>query len=231
MYYFLFYRRPNNVCWCSFLPTERLNTICRIVLLQHPAEEKRSLRTAAMLDNSLAPGSCLVFKGKKFPQAKHVGLLDIINDPNTILLYPSKNAVPLDTLPKVKDLDSPYNIILIDGTWPQAKGIYHNTQSLHNIKQAKLLGHTKSEYVIRTQPTEGCLSTLETAAEALSILEEIDYRQDLLRPLKALCNFQLDHGAVTHQSLEARIRTSAYPKQIGKRLSRFLKELEASDNS
>lgn len=57
-----------------------------------------------------------------------------------------------------------------------------------------------SEYVIRSQPTEGCLSTLETAAEALSVVEgQTVYKEVLLEPLKALCNFQLDHGAITHQ--------------------------------
>lgn len=49
----------------------------------------------------------------------------------------------------------------------------------------------------------------------------------LLEPLKALCSYQLDHGAVTHQSKEFLIRTQAYPKLIGKRLSKLLKESDS----
>lgn len=97
-----------------------------------------------------------------------------------------------------------------------------------NYFQAKLVRKGGSEYVIRTQPTEGCLSTLETAAEALALIDNRpDYISTLLEPLKALCTFQLDHGAVTHQSKEFLIRNQSYPKLIGKRLSKLLKD---SDN-
>lgn len=218
--------RPRVVCWCSSLPEVPLMTKSRVIILQHPAEEKRCLRTAPMLQRGLAEGRCLIFRGKKFPQGKHEGLVEILENKNTLLLYPSKDAVDLETLPKVDNEDHSYNLVIIDGTWPQAKGIYNNTPILHSLKQVKLLVKGKSEYVIRSQPTEGCLSTLETAAEALSVLEGVNYRTSLLQPLRALCCYQLNHGAVVHDSTELRVKTNTYPRRIGKRLSRFLKDFD-----
>jgi len=49
-------------------------------------------------------------------------LAEILNDKNTVLLYPSSEAVALDILDPVGiNEQKPYNLVLLDGTWPQAK--------------------------------------------------------------------------------------------------------------
>lgn len=177
-----------------------------------------------MLQLGLEQNKCLIFKGKKFPQPRHDDLEDILTQPNTILLYPSNAAIDLRDLEN--ECDS-YNLVLIDGTWPQAKAIYASSPILHQLKQVKLITTTTSSYIIRTQPTEGCLSTLETAAVALSQLEKDPvYSEQLIEPLHMLCKYQIDNGAVTHQSKEFLLKTRTYPKLIGKRLSRLLRSTE-----
>ncbi|XP_057332314.1 tRNA-uridine aminocarboxypropyltransferase 2 [Microplitis mediator] len=217
-------RRPITVCWCPGLPKTRLCPQSRLIILQHPAEVKRCLRTAPMLSLSLEQNKCLVFRGKKF-SSKHEDLMEILKDKDTILLYPSADAVDINELPKVGvNGQRPYNLVLLDGTWPQAKAIYHSTPYLSQLRACKLVQSMASSYVIRTQPTEGCLSTLESGAFSLAILENQPWYKDaMLGPLHYLCKFQLENGAVTHQSKEFLIKQKTYPKLVGKRLARQLK--------
>ncbi|XP_018576936.1 DTW domain-containing protein 2 isoform X2 [Anoplophora glabripennis] len=222
--------RPTTVCYCSSIPNPPLCPKSRVIILQHPAEEKRCLRTATMLQLGLQADRCLVFKGKRFP-GRWPELNVILSAPNTLLLYPSPAAVDIREISRRSDSIS-YNIVIIDGTWPQAKAIYTGSPILHDIKQVKLLISDTSNYIIRTQPADGCLSTLETAAQTLSILEKDEmYKEKLLQPLKMMCDFQLQNGAVSHQSKEFRIKNNSYPKLIGKRLNRVLKDAEHMRNS
>lgn len=213
------------MCYCFAVPQPPLQPNCRLIVLQHPAEEKRSLRTVPLLKAGLHPDRFHLFKGKRFPLPRHSRTLDaLLADPRSLLLFPSKEAVPLE---HIDPHGGPYNLVLLDGTWPQAKAIYVCSQQLHAMRQVKLLATGHSNYIIRTQPTEGCLSTLETAARALAVLERDErYATELVRPLHALCQFQLDNGAVTHHSKELLLRTQKYPKLVGKRLNRLLRDAD-----
>lgn len=154
-----------------------------------------------------------------------VNLESILKAENSLLLYPGKESIPID---EINQSSGPFNLILIDGTWAQAKSIYASS-SLHHLQQVKLVSSRISSYKIRTQPMECSLSTLESAAEALSILENNEiYRNELVRPLEKLCNFQIANGAVEHQSKEFLIKTNQYNRSVGKRLGRLFRSANCS---
>lgn len=99
------------------------------------------------------------------------------------------------------------------------------------MKQVKLIPRVNSNYIIRTQPHEKCLSTLESAIEALSILEcDNSYRELLVKPLKVLCDVQLENGAVPHQSTEYLIKNKKITKPVGKRLNALMRTAEKHVN-
>lgn len=91
-----------------------------------------------MLQLGLERDKCLVFKGRRFP-GNHKSLEEIFNASNTLLLYPSPTAVPVGNVLKTSERYASYNLILIDGTWPQAKAIYTSNEALHKLKQVKLI--------------------------------------------------------------------------------------------
>ncbi|XP_022624529.1 DTW domain-containing protein 2 isoform X2 [Seriola dumerili] len=101
-----------------------------------------------------------------------------------------------------------------------------NLEELVKYQEVQLNRTLSSQYVIRTQPSNICLSTLECAAVALSILEQNDDIQEvLLRPLKALCSFQLQHGAQIHHSKEHLLKNGMYDKPMPKN-KRKIKRME-----
>uniref|UniRef100_A0A8C5MBC6 tRNA-uridine aminocarboxypropyltransferase n=1 Tax=Leptobrachium leishanense TaxID=445787 RepID=A0A8C5MBC6_9ANUR len=92
--------------------------------------------------------------------------------------------------------------------------------------EVQLKSSLSSQYVIRTQPTNMCLSTLECAAVALSIMERnAEIQETILRPLQAMCTFQLQHGAQIHHSKEHLIKMGLYAKQMPKN-KRKLKKMQ-----
>ena len=67
---------------------------------------------------------------------RHPDLATMFQLPNTLLLYPGPDAVDIRELPP---LDDGYNLILLDGTWTQAKGMYVNNELLHVPKKVFII--------------------------------------------------------------------------------------------
>nr|XP_006993056.1 tRNA-uridine aminocarboxypropyltransferase 2 [Peromyscus maniculatus bairdii] len=222
--------RPQKVCLCPYLPVHPLQISTHLYIIQHPAEESKVLRTVPLLAACLPPDKCTVKIGRRFSEERDIELSTVCRDSGTLILYPGAEATNLEEF----ILDSPVypsTIILIDGTWSQAKDIFYKNSLFRLPKQVQLKTSICSQYVIRMQPTSRCLSTLECAAAALSILEKNNCIQEtLLRPLQALCSFQLQHGAQIRLSKEYLLKNGLYPKPMPKN-KRKLRKMELLMNS
>lgn len=59
----------------------------------------------------------------------------------------------------------------------------------------------------------------------MSIMEEDkSIVEKLVKPLKALCTFQLKYGAVEHQDKVTLLELGQYRKPVGKRTMKFLRQ-------
>lgn len=76
---------------------------------------------------------------------RHPDLAAVCRDPRTLIMYPGPGAQHLEELLPPGQPDQPdsdpeariagYNVILIDGTWSQAKDIFLRNSLLHLPKQ------------------------------------------------------------------------------------------------
>ncbi|KAG8456274.1 hypothetical protein GDO86_002168 [Hymenochirus boettgeri] len=223
-------RRPQKVCLCPFLPSCALNVSTSLYIVQHPAEESRVLRTVPLLAACLPQEKCKVLVGRRFGEERYPELAAVCRNPGTFILYPGAEAANLEEV-SLADIQAPYALIIIDGTWSQAKDIFYKNSLFRLPKQVQIKTTISSQYVIRTQPTNTCLSSLECAAVALSVMEKNDNIQEtILRPLHALCSFQLQHGAQIHHSKEHLLKSGLYKKPMPKN-KRKLKKMELLVNN
>ncbi|XP_032531895.1 DTW domain-containing protein 2 isoform X2 [Chiroxiphia lanceolata] len=156
-------------------------------------------------------------------------LATVCRNPNTLILYPGAEATNLEEVAVMSPSSSV--MIIIDGTWSQAKDIFYKNSLFRLPKQVQLKTNHSSQYVIRTQPTNTCLSTLECAAVALTIMEKNNSIQEtILHPLQALCSFQLQHGAQIHHSKEHLLKNGLYDKPMPKN-KRKLRRMELLVNN
>ena len=84
-----------------------------------------------MLQKGLHEKCCSTFYGKKFGTGpKHQGLVELLNKPNTYLLYPGAKSRSLQEVVKCRDPQEPYNLVVLDGTWSQAKSMYFHSNNI-----------------------------------------------------------------------------------------------------
>lgn len=155
-------RRPTAVCYCAHIHT--LPTRTRVVLLQHPRERHVGVNTARMAH--LALPNSLLRLGLDF-SVDPVVSAELASSPDTYLLFPGPNARDAAALPR----DRPITLVVLDGTWWQARKLYKLNPALAALPQVAFSPRQASEYRIRRQPAAFCLSTIEALAEVLPMLE------------------------------------------------------------
>jgi DTW domain-containing protein YfiP len=192
-------RRPEVVCYCRFVT--RIETKTRVVILQHPRERDVPINTARIAS------LCL-------PNAEvHVGVAwnGVASLPNAALLYPGPGAIDIEEHPPT----GPITLVVVDGTWWQAKKLVRSTPSLAALPRYAFRPQAPSEYRIRREPQEDYVSTIEALAHVLGVLEgDRDRFLPMLAPFRAMVEAQLafaDRCNTPRRLASPRRRTPADP--------------------
>lgn len=191
-------QKPVALCVCEAL-TEHRGKV-QVLVLRHPQEKDRVLGTAKMIELQI-PGSKVVtglsWRNlgavlKKDAEPKEWGVLY----QGAKAARPGKDAAPLVAVDKkaapLEDqqagLKGIKGIILLDGTWSQAKTLWWRNAWLLKCRRLVLAPSQPSAYgKLRREPRRDSLSTLEAAALAVSVLERDDKLYDrLTAPLRLL---------------------------------------------
>ncbi|XXF79892.1 DTW domain-containing protein [Myxococcaceae bacterium GXIMD 01537] len=195
-------RRPEATCYCAHLP--RLETRTRVVFLQHPRERYVAIGTARMAHLAL-PNSELHL-GVDF--TGHARLEALTANPERVaILFPGEGAMTPEELRE----DPPDTLIVIDGTWPQAKKVVARNPVLATLPRVGFTPRRPSNYRIRAEPADHCVSTIEAVVEILGQLEGDVPRMDtMLRAFEFMVDTQLSRQADRTEPPRRRIHRSPY---------------------
>ncbi|MCO4748398.1 MAG: DTW domain-containing protein [Proteobacteria bacterium] len=184
-------RRPQPVCVCSLIVPVANRT--PITILQHPGERGHAFNSVRLAKLGLTDASVHL----AWPDANGQMHKEVPRTERMALLYPREDAVDLADIPVS---ERPDHLVVLDGTWQQARRLYRDNPWLQELRHVALSPAKPSQYRIRKEPAPHCLSTIESIAAALRILEpETSGLDTLLDGFLAMVNTQAEvpHAAVS----------------------------------
>lgn len=178
--------RPEVVCLCRHLSDHPpVPNRTGIYILQHPRERFHPKGTAPIAQLGLENVRLRVAHFDENREPVHKLALP----PGTGLLYPHERSRPLA---EVDPADRPAHLLLLDGTWGNARRLYRSNPWLNGLPHFHLEPETPGRYRIRGEPDPQTRSTIEAIVGALQILEPATPGLDrLLRSFDAMIDDQV----------------------------------------
>lgn len=215
--------KSENLCVCA--EVQPLKTRVHVLILQHPQEPDKDLGSARLANLAL-PNSTLKI-GLSWPNLKaalgretqasrwvvlYLGSgakgksTPVKSDKPTLQFVDRKgvaSSVPISPL----ELDG---IIVLDGTWSQAKALWWRNPWLLKCRRAVLHSPEKSLYrELRKEPRRECLSTIESIADGLTALGE---KKEVAASLKNVFSRLLDRKREQMKAKKEARTAAAAPK-------------------
>jgi DTW domain-containing protein len=156
-------------CFCADVP--QVHTRTGFLVVRHGRETWKTSNTARIALLALTRGRLLPYcvPGEPFDAAA-------LEAPGTWLLYPGAAEPPAPGTPP------PRQVVVIDGSWSQARRMVHRLPQLRGMPRLSLPPPSPGIQRLRVPPHADGMSTLEAIAEAVALLEG----EAVAEPLRAL---------------------------------------------
>lgn len=186
--------RPLSLCMCASVNPIPTNT--KFIILMHPKEFKKTKNGSGRLTHLSLPNSQL-YIDVDFTDHKAINAL--IDDPQNLcyVLYPADDSVHLNTQ-KIELGNRQLVIFIIDSTWPCSVKILRLSHNLQRLPKLSFTHSKISQFQIKEQPKEFCLSTMESTltilelltAHGMEVIDE-DALSSFLDPFLSMVHYQL----------------------------------------
>lgn len=177
-------RRPKLVCWCDAVTKVPSRT--HVVFIQHPREFRVPVSTCRMAHLSLPNSELHVALTATGTPA----LEDACRRPGTAVLFPTEDALDADTIEV-----PPETLVVIDGTWSNARKVVINCPLLSKLPRVAFRPDAPSRYRIRAEPDDDFVSTIEATAIVLEKLERSPGKfRPILTAFDAMVERQLEYA-------------------------------------
>jgi len=180
---------------CSTVKPIRTDT--KFIILMHPKEFKKTKNGTGRLTHLSLPNSELYID---VDFSDHTAVNELIDNPDNCcyLLYPGYESIHLNSR-TIETEGKQLIIFIIDSTWPCSLKILRLSHNLQRLPKLSFT-HTKiSQFRIKEQPAEYCLSTIESTLTILELLnthgiETIDQEafNRFLDPFVSMIEYQID---------------------------------------
>jgi len=193
--------RPKSTCMCKHVSVTKTKT--KFVILMHFKEFKKTKNGTGIFSHLSLENSEL-FVGIDFSDYDRIN--EILEDENNncYILYPSKKSQPLNTT-DISKAGKTTVIFLIDSTWACAKKIMRVSKNITHLPHISFYHDRVSEFHIKEQPAEICLSTMESIHCVLELLKSQDKEdisaekmENFLNPFREMVAYQMQYTKEIH---------------------------------
>jgi len=163
--------------------------------LMHPKEFKKVKNGTGHLTH-LSLNNSNLFVGVDFTNHKLIN--EIIETYESYVLYPSSDAINISN--EKPNTDKDMAIFIIDSTWSCSISILRESKNLQALPYISFNSTKLSQFKIKQQPEDYCLSTIESTLSVLELLNEYEIENidnkniiNFLNPFEKMIDYQLKY--------------------------------------